>query len=131
MPIISNKKIKKGNQKISTLLAFALIPLSGFATDIYLPSMPSMGTALKITSLEVQLTLTIFLISYGVAQLFIGSIVDSFGRYKISLTAMVLFIISCLIIANTKNIYLIYAMRLIHGITVAGIVVSKRAYFVD
>ncbi|PBJ05438.1 MFS transporter [Flavobacterium sp. ACN6] len=131
MPIISNKKIKKGNQKISTLLAFALIPLSGFATDIYLPSMPSMGTALKITSLEVQLTLTIFLISYGVAQLFIGSIVDSFGRYNISLTAMVLFIISCLIIANTKNIYLIYAMRLIHGITVAGIVVSKRAYFVD
>ncbi|SMP20447.1 MFS transporter [Flavobacterium hercynium] len=131
MQIISNKKLKKENQKIATLISFALIPLSGFATDIYLPSMPSMGTALHISSLEIQLTLSIFLISYGVAQLFIGSIVDSFGRYNISLTAMVLFILSCLVIANTQNIYLIYTMRLIHGITVAGIVVAKRAYFVD
>ncbi|OXA93874.1 MFS transporter [Flavobacterium hercynium] len=128
---MSNKKLKKENQKIATLISFALIPLSGFATDIYLPSMPSMGTALHISSLEIQLTLSIFLISYGVAQLFIGSIVDSFGRYNISLTAMVLFILSCLVIANTQNIYLIYTMRLIHGITVAGIVVAKRAYFVD
>jgi len=131
MQIISNKKLKKENQKIATLISFALIPLSGFATDIYLPSMPSMGAALHISSLEIQLTLSIFLISYGVAQLFIGSIVDSFGRYNISLTAMVLFILSCVVIANTQNIYLIYAMRLIHGITVAGIVVAKRAYFVD
>ena len=131
MGIISNKQIKAHHKKISTILAFALIPLSGFATDIYLPSMPSMGSALHISSLQVQLTLSIFLISYGVAQLFIGSIVDSFGRYNIELTALLLFIISCIVISNTANIYLIYAMRLLHGITVAGIVVAKRAYFVD
>ena len=131
MGIISTKQIKSHHQKISTILAFALIPLSGFATDIYLPSMPSMGTGLHITSLQVQLTLSIFLISYGVAQLFIGSIVDSFGRYNIELTALILFILSCIVIANTTNVYLIYTMRLLHGITVAGIVVAKRAYFVD
>jgi MFS family permease len=131
MNITSTKKIKPNHLHISTILAFALIPLSGFATDIYLPSMPSMGSALKISSLEVQMTLTIFLISYGCAQLFIGSILDSFGRYNISLAALVIFIISCLVIANTGNIYLIYLMRIVHGITVAGIVVAKRAYFVD
>jgi len=131
MDIISNKKVEPQHQKIATILAFALIPLSGFATDIYLPSMPSMGAALQISSLQVQLTLSIFLISYGTAQLFIGSIVDSFGRYNIGLAALALFILSCLVIANTTNIYLIYAMRLLHGLTVAGIVVAKRAYFVD
>jgi len=131
MDIISQKRIQPKNQKIATILAFALIPLSGFATDIYLPSMPSMGLALNISSLQVQLTLSIFLVSYGTAQLFIGSIVDSFGRYNIALGALAIFIISCLVIANTHNIYLIYLMRLIHGLTVAGIVVAKRAYFVD
>lgn len=131
MNITSVKRIKKENIGISTILAFALIPLSGFATDIYLPSMPSMGASLKISSLQVQMTLSIFLISYGIAQLFVGTILDSFGRYKISQAALVLFILSCIAIAATGNIYLIYAMRIVQGVTVAGIVVAKRAYFVD
>jgi MFS family permease len=131
MTIVSPRLPETRQQKMATLLALALLPLSGFATDIYIPSMPSMGATLHVTSLQVQLTLSFFLISYGVAQLFVGSLVDSFGRYKLSLAALVLFILSCLVIATTGNIYLLYAMRVVQGITVAGIVVAKRAYFVD
>jgi len=119
------------NQRISTVLAFALLPLSGFATDIYIPSLPSMGADMHISSIQVQLTLTVFLISYGTSQLFLGSILDSYGRYKFSMGALLVFILASVVIAITKNIYIIYAMRVIHGITVAMIVVAKRAYFVD
>ena len=127
MKNISNER----RQRISTIVAFAIVPMSAFATDIYIPSMPSMGTGLKITSLQVQLTLTAFLISYGIAQLFIGAFLDTFGRYKLGLTALFVFAIASITIANTDNIYLIYLMRVIHGLTVATIVVAKRAYFVD
>ena len=127
MKNISNER----RQRISTIVAFAIVPISAFATDIYIPSMPSMGTGLKITSLQVQLTLTAFLISYGIAQLFIGALLDTFGRYKLGLTALFVFAIASITIANTDNIYLIYLMRVIHGLTVAIIVVAKRAYFVD
>lgn len=123
--------ITEKNQGIATVLAFSLLPLSGFATDIYIPSLPSMGGDLHISSIQVQATLTLFLISYGISQLFIGSILDSFGRYRLSLAALAIFIISNLVIALTHNIYLIYGMRVIHGITVATIVVAKRALFVD
>jgi len=119
------------NRRVSTVLAFALLPLSGFATDIYIPSLPSMGAEMHISSIQVQLTLTLFLISYGASQLFLGSILDSYGRYKFSMGALVVFILASVVIAITRNIYLIYAMRIIHGITVAMIVVAKRAYFVD
>ena len=119
------------NQRISTVLAFALLPLSGFATDIYIPSLPSMSADMNISSIQVQLTLTVFLISYGTSQLFLGSILDSYGRYKFSMGALLVFILASMVIAITKNIYIIYAMRVIHGITVAMIVVAKRAYFVD
>jgi len=119
------------NRTVSTVLAFALLPLSGFATDIYIPSLPSMGADMHISSIQVQLTLTLFLISYGVSQLFLGSILDSYGRYKFSLGALVVFILASVVIAVTHNIYVIYAMRIIHGIAVAMIVVAKRAYFVD
>ncbi|MNK38610.1 Bicyclomycin resistance protein [compost metagenome] len=125
------KYIKEHHQGIATILAFALIPLSGFATDIYIPSLPTMAGEMQVSNVQVQLTLSIFLISYGVAQLFIGSVLDSFGRYKIGLYSLLIFAAASLIIANTHNIYLIYLMRIIHGLTVGAIVVAKRAYFVD
>ncbi|KLT65860.1 MFS transporter [Pedobacter sp. BMA] len=123
--------IKEKNHGIATLLAFALLPLSGFATDIYIPSLPNMAGDMNVSSVQVQLTLSIFLISYGVAQLFVGSLLDSFGRYKICLYALLIFAAASLVIAVTHNIYLIYLMRVIHGLSVGGIVVAKRAYFVD
>jgi multidrug resistance protein len=129
--IISPSALKEKNQKIATVLAFALIPLSGFATDIYIPSLPTMAGEMQVSSVQVQLTLSIFLISYGVAQLFIGSILDSFGRYKIGLYSLLIFAAASIVIAVTHNIYLIYLMRIIHGLTVGAIVVAKRAYFVD
>ncbi len=125
------KYIKAHNQGIATLLAFALLPISGFATDIYIPSLPDMAGAIQVSNVQVQLTLSIFLISYGVSQLFIGSVLDSFGRYKISLYALLIFAVASIVIATTHNIYLIYFMRIIHGVTVGAIVVAKRAYFVD
>ena len=123
--------IKEHHQRISMILAFALMPLSGFATDIYIPSLPSMGKALQVSDVQVQLTLTLFLISYGVAQLFIGSVLDSFGRYKISLISLIIFGLSCLAIAVSHDFYLICAMRIVQGISVAMVVVAKRAYFID
>ena len=115
----------------ATLISFCLIPLSGFATDIYIPSLPSMAAQLKVNNGEVQLTLSIFLISYGISQLFVGSLLDSFGRYKIGIWSLVIFSIASLLIANTGNIYFIYLLRALHGITAGAIVVAKRAYFVD
>ncbi|MVN90172.1 MFS transporter [Mucilaginibacter aquatilis] len=129
--ILTPKPIKQQNQGIATVLAFALLPLSGFATDIYIPSLPSMAASLNASSIQVQFTLTLFLISYGFGQLFIGSLLDSFGRYKISLISLVLFVLASLVIASTQNVYLIYAMRIVHGLTVAAIIVAKRAYFID
>ncbi|WP_265428408.1 MFS transporter [Chryseobacterium sp. YIM B08800] len=123
--------LKEKNKFIATILAFAMIPMSGLATDIYLPSMPSMATELHQPESNIQLTLSIFLISYGLTQFFAGSIVDSFGRYKISMASLALFVVSFLITATTQNIFVIYAMRVLQGILSGFAVVSKRAFFVD
>jgi MFS family permease len=117
--------------RMATSTAFALIPLSGFVTDMYIPSMPGMAAALHASTIQVQLTLTFFLISYGVFQLFVGTLLDSYGRYKLSLISLVLLALSNIAIAVTHHIYLIYAMRVVQGITVSFIVVGKRAFFSD
>lgn len=123
--------LKEKNKFIATLLAFAVIPMSGLATDIYLPSMPSMAVELQQPESRIQLTLSIFLISYGITQFFAGSVVDSFGRYRVALISLALFIVSFLITATTKDIMVIYAMRVVQGALSGFAVVSKRAFFVD
>ncbi|WP_426484785.1 MFS transporter [Flavobacterium sp. 2] len=123
--------LQENHKGFSTILALALIPLSGFATDIYLPSLPAMANDLHVSASAVQLSLVLFMFSVGISQFFIGSILDSFGRYKISLASLALFSITSFVIALVPNIYVIYAMRIIQGITIALIVVGKRAYFVD
>lgn len=116
---------------MATILALAILPLSGFAADIYLPSLPGMTAAMKVSSLQIQLTITVFLISYGISQLFIGSILDSFGRYRFSQISLVVFAAASFVIATTHNIYVIYGMRVIHGVTVGFVIAGKRAFFVD
>ncbi|MBW4891715.1 MFS transporter [Mucilaginibacter sp. HMF5004] len=116
---------------MATAIAFALIPLSGFATDIYLPSLPAMAGDLHVSGVSIQLTLSLFLISYGVSQLFLGSFLDSYGRYKAGLAALLIFVVASLVIATSTNLYLICGMRVVHGFAVGLIMVGKRAYFVD
>jgi MFS family permease len=123
--------IKEKNRGIATFLSFALIPLTGLATDVYLPSLPAMAADLHVSSGTIQSTLLVFLVSAGLSQLFVGSVLDSFGRYRITMAALLLFSLASFTIANTQSIAVLFAMRAVHGITVAVIVVAKRAYFLD
>ncbi|QES88436.1 MFS transporter [Rhizosphaericola mali] len=125
------KKLKKEHERISTILAFILIPLSGFAMDVYIPSFPQMANDLQVTPANIKLTMTVYLISYGVSQLFVGMILDSFGRYKIHLWSLAIFVVSNIFIVLTKDIYFIHFLRFVQGITISFIVVSKRAFFID
>ncbi len=118
-------------KKLATILAFSSIPLSGFVTDIYLPSFPSMANDLAITEKEVQLTLTCYLLSYGISQLFIGSVLDSIGRYKPRLIALLFIALSSTLIAFTNDILFICLLRIIQGIAISVLVIATRAIFMD
>lgn len=125
------KRIKESNQHLNTILAFAIIPLSGFALDIYIPSLPDMAATLKTSASAIQSTLSVFLIFYGAGQLISGSFLDAWGRYRPKLTGLLVFSITSLIIANITDILWIDILRAIQGTAVAIIIVSNRAYFLD
>lgn len=125
------KSVNERHRNISDFVSLSLIPLSGFATDIYIPSLPSMSTGLGATMAQVQLSVMIFMVSAGVSQLFVGSLLDSFGRYKLSNIAMFAFSMASFAIAWYPNLRVLYLMRGLQGVSVAFIVVAKRAYFMD
>ncbi|MGN6542245.1 MAG: MFS transporter, partial [Ginsengibacter sp.] len=119
------------NRKAASIAAFALVPLSGFATDLYLPSFPEMVREFHATPAQIQLTLSVFLITYGIGQFFAGSLMDSFGRYKPVIIALMLFILSNILIVLTRNLFLLDACRVLQGLCVSFIAVGKRTFFVD
>jgi len=125
------KKLQPGKYKIATIVAYFVVPISGFGTDIYLPSMPAMAQELGLPQSQVQLTLPLFLVSYGLSQLISGSFLDTFGRRRISLGALLIFSLSSLVTAWSHSIIIIYAMRCLQGLCVGFIVVATRAFFSD
>ncbi|WP_300601426.1 multidrug effflux MFS transporter [Niabella sp.] len=125
------KRLQEKNKRAATLISFLLIPLSGLITDIYIPSMPHMAQELHRPEGAIQLTLTLFLVSYGLAQFITGSLIDSYGRFRLTLVSLVVFIASNFVIIFTRQIEMIYAMRIVQGITTGFIIVAKRAFFVD
>jgi MFS family permease len=125
------KKIKASRIGANTIVALGLIPLSGFAMDIFIPSLPDMAVKLEAAPSAIQLTLSLFIISYGVSQLIVGGLIDTYGRYWPNLVSMLIFSAASFVIAYSSSLQVIYAMRIVHGFTVAVIVVSKRAFFID
>ncbi|MGN6354470.1 MAG: MFS transporter [Parafilimonas sp.] len=123
--------LKDHHKPKATVLSYILVSLAGLATDIYLPSMPHMATGLHVSEQQVQLTLSSFLISYGVSQFFVGSLLDMYGRYVLSMISLVLFSASSFFIATSNNIDTIILLRVIQGINIGFIAVAKRAFFVD
>lgn len=125
------KPLHPKNHFIATILAYALVPLSGFATDIYLPSFPQMASQLHVGEHSIQMTLSLYLVSYGLSQIISGILVDAHGRYRWCLAALLAFSASCLVITTTDSIAVIYAMRIIQGTCTAFTVVAARAFFLD
>ncbi|MBL1409923.1 MFS transporter [Sphingobacterium faecale] len=125
------RRVDQSNERWNTFIAFSLLPISGLAMDIYIPSLPDMALQLNVSPSAIQLTLPIFIISYGITQFMIGGLIDRYGRYLPCLFSLFLFSMASLGIAYSDHIYFIYAMRIIQGIASGVIAVSKRAYFVD
>lgn len=125
------KEASEKRIRLVTIMAFISIPLSGFVTDIYLPSFPSMAKGMQVSEKDIQITLTSYLLSYGICQLFVGNILDNIGRYRPKLVALFFLIISSLLITMTDSIFLICLLRILQGAAVSVLVVATRAIFVD
>lgn len=123
---------KNGNSKFFLLTLLGMLTAFGpFVTDMYLPSLPSMGEYFKTTPSLVQLGLTASMIGLAAGQIFFGPLSDKYGRRSPMLAAMYLFIISTIgcIFAPTIEIFAI--LRLLQGIAGAGGIVISRSVATD
>ena len=67
----------------TTVLLAAAVALGPLATDMYLPALPQIGSDFGTGTDQVQLTLSLYLVGFAIAQLVCGPLADRFGRKPI------------------------------------------------
>lgn len=101
------------------------------ATDIYLPALPEMAVHFNCNQVEIQTSFTLFLLGLAFCQLVYGSLADRFGRKKVTLFGLTLFIIATLLcaMAETLNQFLLFRLLQAMGGGVGSVV--NRAIIAD
>jgi len=122
---LPNRTIPPAARGITVVLG-ALASLGPFSIDTYLPSFNDIGASLLATPLEVQQTLTAYLLPYALMTLWHGALSDALGRRRVILVSVALFALAsagCMFATRIEHLWL---MRALQGITAgAGMVVAR------
>ncbi|MDO6572615.1 MFS transporter, DHA1 family, multidrug resistance protein [Staphylococcus pasteuri] len=113
---------------------FILIIIFGVMTtfgplsiDMYSPSLPNVQHDFGSTTSEIQLTTSFAMIGLALGQFFFGPLSDAFGRKKIALTILVIYLLASLIAVFTTSLYFFLFLRLIQGLMAGGSIVIAKA----
>lgn len=101
--------------------------LGAMGMNIFLPSLPAMTAHFQTEYGIMQLSVSLYLASNAMVQIFIGPISDKIGRRPVMLACIVGFCLATLgtLMASTIEAFLIYRMG--QAIIVAGMVLSRAA----
>ena len=107
--------------------------LGPLAFDMYLPSLPTLQSALHASAAGVQLTLSAFLIGLAAGTLIYGPLSDRYGRRPVLLGGLVLYTVSGLFCALVSSLPAMILFRFFSAVgAAAGMVLSRviiRDYF--
>ncbi|MCP4875239.1 MAG: Bcr/CflA family multidrug efflux MFS transporter [Gammaproteobacteria bacterium] len=99
-----------------TLSIALLVALGPLATDMYLPALPGLAGEFSTSAGMVQLTLSLFLAGFALAQIIYGPLSDRFGRKPVLLCGLALFVVASIACAFAKNIEMLILARFVQAL---------------
>lgn len=123
-------QVPAGSGAIVVLIT-ALVSVGPLTTDLYLPSLPSMARVFASDTAKVQLTLSLFLFTFGAAQLVHGPLSDRFGRRPVLLCGLALYVVAGLACALASSIEALIAWRVVQAFAACTATVIGRAIVRD
>ena len=110
---------------LAALLA-GLGMLGPFSIDTYLPAFTGIAQSLGATPVEMQQTLSAYLMGFALMNLFHGALADSWGRRPVVLAGLAVFTLASLGCALAQHIGQLVLFRALQGMSAgAGMVVSR------
>jgi DHA1 family bicyclomycin/chloramphenicol resistance-like MFS transporter len=113
------------SRRFAILLA-ALSAIGPFSIDTYLPAFPAMAQSLGASDVEIQQTLTAYMIPFAFMMLWHGALSDALGRRRIILVGLALFCASSLVCAFATSVHMLWLGRALQGMCAGiGMVVGR------
>jgi len=105
--------------------------LAPFSIDTYLPSFPDIAQEFSVSSLYLQQTLSFYLLAFAVMTLVYGPLSDAFGRRRVVLVAVLLYVLSSIGCWFAPNAHWLLLMRIGQGLSASAGIVIGRAVIRD
>ncbi|SFC85460.1 multidrug effflux MFS transporter [Pseudoalteromonas denitrificans] len=115
----------------SILILVLLVIFCPLAIDIYLPAFVEIATSLSVSNSDVQLTISLFMVSVGIAQLILGPLSDKYGRKPIALFGIITYTITSFFAYLATNFDMLIFARILQGIGASATFVSCFAIVRD
>jgi len=119
-----------GNTALAGLLA-AMSMLGPFSVDAYLPAFPQIQATLHASAIEVQQTLSVYMLAFAGMVLWHGALADTFGRRNVILCSLVVFAIGTFGCAASHTVHYLWVFRIMQGVSAGAGVVVGRAVIRD
>ncbi len=110
---------------MAALLA-ALAMIGPFSIDTYLPAFPAMSVSLGASQVEVQQTLTAYLLPFALMIMWHGALSDALGRRRVILVGLAVYVLASLFCVFATRIEYLWLGRALQGLSSGvGMVVSR------
>jgi DHA1 family bicyclomycin/chloramphenicol resistance-like MFS transporter len=104
----------------------AMTAIGPFSIDTYLPAFPAIGADLGVDPVQVQQTLTAYLLPFSFMILWHGALADALGRRRVILTGLAIYALASLFCATAGRIEMLWLGRALQGLSAgAGIVIGR------
>lgn len=120
----------QGSRGLVVLLGCFLM-LQPLSTDMYLASLPGLVVRFSTSIASVQLTLSVFILGFGIMQLVSGPLSDRFGRRPVILAGLSLYVAATLACAAAPTIETLIVARFAQAVGGCTAVVVARAIVRD
>jgi DHA1 family bicyclomycin/chloramphenicol resistance-like MFS transporter len=109
-------KIKKtANTSVMFCLTAFLVGLVDMASDLYVPMLPAIGKAFKVSESWVGATISVNLVSLGLSGLYYGKLSDRIGRRPVILGGLAIFTLASFACGFSTNIVQLLVARFFQG----------------
>ena len=115
---------------IPAILA-AMSMLGPFSIDTPFPAFRQMATDLDVSSAQMQLVISAYLISFGLVSPFWGPLSDAIGRRPVMIGGVAAYVVASVGCALAPTLPVLLAFRVLQGLVVGGGVIVSRTIIRD
>lgn len=116
---------------IITVLLAMLTAMAPLGIDSYLSSMPDMAKDFNVRINKIELTLTVYFLGLALGNFLGGPISDAFGRKTLTLTGILVYLISALLIPFANSIEFVLGLRALQALGGGFAIVTPMIFIRD